>query len=93
MSDAYVSLMADGQAHIIITIDTENPIELCDFVSAFTSVANQFDKFIATNHPEISGDARIFVKEVSKGSIIADLIPLAPMFGNSGWRDCLSSTR
>jgi hypothetical protein len=78
---SYGFLMAEGQAHIIVTIDTENPIEIGDFVSAFTSVANQFDKFIATNHPEISGDAHIFVKEVTSGSIIADLIPLAPVFG------------
>ena len=66
--------MTDMQPHIIITIDTKNPIEIGDFVSSFTSVANQYDKFIKEHHSNISGDARILVKEVSRGSIIADLI-------------------
>ena len=75
--------MADGQPHIIITIDTKNPIEIGDFVSSFTSVASQYDKFMKENHPDLSGDARILVKEVSRGPMIADLIPVITIFGAS----------
>ena len=54
-----------------------NPIELGDFVSAFTSIASQYEKFIRSNYPDLSGEANIFVREVRAGSIEADLIPWA----------------
>jgi hypothetical protein len=73
--------MGDGQAHIVVTLDTRDPIEIGDFVSAFTAVANQYSKFMSDNYPDIGGDARIFVKEVKSGSIIADLIPVLTTMG------------
>ncbi len=71
----YDELMAAGPAHIIVKIDTERPIELGAFISAFTSVANQYDKFVREKHAELAPETQIFVKEVKRGSIIADLIP------------------
>jgi hypothetical protein len=41
-------LIADGHTHIIVTLDTKEPIEIGDFVTAFTSVASQYDKLLAT---------------------------------------------
>jgi hypothetical protein len=70
--------MARGRAkraEIVITLSTKRPIEVGDFVAAFTSVANQYEKFIKERHPDLSGEAQIFVKQVKKGSIIAELIP------------------
>src|ERR1700722_15244152 len=67
--------MATAPAHIIIKIKVERPIDLGDFVSAFTSVASQYDTFIRDKHPDLSPEARIFVSEVRRGSIVADLIP------------------
>jgi hypothetical protein len=67
--------MASAAAHIIVTINVERPIDLGNFVSAFTSVSSQYDKFIREKHPDLSSDARIFVCEVRHGSIVADLIP------------------
>jgi hypothetical protein len=64
-------------AHIVLNIQTRNPIELGDFVSAFTSIASQYEKFVRSNYPDMSGDANIFVREVRAGSIEADLIPWA----------------
>ena len=72
---------AVGGAHIIITLDTKEPIEIGDFVSVFTSVSNQYVKFISANYPELTPDAKLFVREIKEGSIIADLIPFAPLFG------------
>jgi hypothetical protein len=77
----YSVLMAMARAHIIITLDTKEPIEIGNFVSAFTSISNQYSKFISENHPELSPEAKIFVREIEKGSIIADLIPFAPILG------------
>ncbi|MDF1750059.1 MAG: hypothetical protein P1V34_14395, partial [Alphaproteobacteria bacterium] len=45
--------------------------------SAFTSIANQYRRFMKTEHPDIRDDAEIFVREVRSGSIIADLVPVA----------------
>lgn len=74
----YDEIMGRAAAHIILKIKTKNPIELGDFVSEFTSVASQYDKFIRESHPDPLPDARIFVKQVKKGSIIAELLPFAP---------------
>jgi hypothetical protein len=70
-----LTFMAAAAAHIIVKIKVECPIDLGDFISAFTSVASQYDKFIRERHPELSPEARIFVSEVRRGSIVADLIP------------------
>jgi hypothetical protein len=71
----YAELMAESPAHIILNIDTTQPIELGNFVSAFTALASQYSKFMKQNHPDLSPDANIYVKEVRPGSIEADLIP------------------
>ncbi len=71
----YDDLMAAGPAHIIVKIDVERPIELGAFISAFTSIASQYDKFVREKHPEVRPEAQIFVKEIKRGSIVADLIP------------------
>ena len=63
--------------HIVLTLKTKNPIELTDFVSAFTSISNQYEKFIRAHYPDMSSDANFFVREVRAGSIEAELIPWA----------------
>jgi hypothetical protein len=67
----------DGLPHIVLNIETKRPIELSDFVSAFSSIASQYEKFVRSDYPELSGDAKIYVREVRAGSIEADLIPWA----------------
>src|SRR5437588_9154062 len=64
-------------AHIVLNIQTKNPIELSDFVSEFTSIASQYEKFVRSYYPEMSTDANMFVREVRAGSIEVDLIPWA----------------
>lgn len=77
-AQTYDAIMGRAAAHIILKIRTKNPIELGDFVSEFTSVASQYDKFIRENHPDLAPDAKIFVKQIKKGSIIAELLPFVP---------------
>jgi hypothetical protein len=69
--------LPDKAAHIVLNIKTRNAIELTDFVSAFTSISSQYEKFIRSHYPEMSHDANIFIREVRAGSIEADLIPWA----------------
>ncbi len=60
---------------LTLKIDNSQPIELSDFVGAFTSLAREYRSQIRDN-PDYEDDAQIFVKEVRKGSIIADLMPV-----------------
>ncbi|WP_225770561.1 hypothetical protein [Inquilinus sp. Marseille-Q2685] len=69
--------MKDAPAHIVLTIDVEQPVEVSDFVALFTSLSDQFTQFIASKHPKLSGSSDMYIREVRKGSIEADLIPWA----------------
>lgn len=73
--------MAAGPAHIIVTVDTTEAIELGDFVAMFTALSSQYSNYIKSAHPELIPEAKIFIRELRAGSIIADLIPFAKMFG------------
>lgn len=76
-SHAYARLMMDDGEAIIVTLDLQQPVEIGDFISAFSGLAAQFEKYIKTEHPDLQGRVKIYVKEVRKGSIEAELIPLA----------------
>ena len=68
--------MAEVQSIIEVRIDVRSPIELGDFVEAFASLASQYQKYMKAEYPDLDGDARIYVREMRAGSIVADLIPL-----------------
>ena len=75
-SVTYSHLMMDAQAILTLRIDTSEPIEISAFVGAFTSLAEEYRRDIRANYPDVDDEARIYVREVRKGSIGADLIPL-----------------
>lgn len=70
----YLQLMGEQSAILTLKIQTEEPVELRDFVGAFTSLANEFERFVEREHPTAKADPRMFVREVRRGSIEADLI-------------------
>lgn len=67
--------MTKDDAHIVLKIDTKNPVELSDFVAAFVGIGNQFEQFYDREHPSDRGAIRFYVREVRAGSIIAELVP------------------
>lgn len=75
MKKTYSHLMKEYPAHIVLRIETEEPIELGDFVKAFTSLASEYEKFVKRVSPNLQNHAQIYVREVRAGSIEADLIP------------------
>lgn len=78
----YAEIMAGAVAHIEVVINVDDPIELGDFVTAFTSVANQYERYMKQEHPDLKEDARLFVREIRPGSIVGDLIPsIASLIG------------
>lgn len=73
----YVQLMEDPGASIVFNLDLDQPVELTDFVASFAGLGAQFERHIRSAHPDLEGEVRAYVKEVRKGSIEAELIPLA----------------
>lgn len=71
--------MAGATSYIVVKIETKNPIELGDFVSEFTAVSSQYEKFMRENYPDLSSEAQMFVKQVRQGSIVFELLPFVPL--------------
>jgi hypothetical protein len=67
--------MGEYPVHIILTLDTKEPMELGAFVGQFTSLGNEFERYIKERHPDLKEEARFFVKEVRAGSTIVEMIP------------------
>ena len=71
----YASAMERGQPYIRLKLDTNKPIEMGEFVGAFTSIAAEYDRFIRGVEPGQVPDATLYVRDVRDGCIEADLIP------------------
>ncbi len=65
--------MREQRALLTLTLHTDEPVELGDFVGAFTSLANEFDRFVGAEYPDARSDPKMYVKEVRHGSIEADI--------------------
>ncbi|MGI9364515.1 MAG: hypothetical protein ACR2O8_04980 [Rhizobiaceae bacterium] len=70
----YSGFMREEKAHLTLKIDTEQPVELRDFVGSFTSLANEFERFIKASYPDAKSNPKMFVREVRYGCIEADMI-------------------
>lgn len=67
-------------AKLIIKIENTKPIEITDFTESFTSLANQYYKYLAENEDfKLSQDTKLYIKEIRPGSIITELSDLVPM--------------
>ncbi|MCW3780274.1 hypothetical protein OM960_01565 [Defluviimonas sp. CAU 1641] len=73
----YARLMSEEGIAIVFNLDLSEPVEISDFVSAFSGLGSQFERHLRTARPDLEGEVKIYVKEVRKGSIEAELIPLA----------------
>ena len=72
----YARVMEEISAGIVVKLDLAQPVEIGDFVSAFAGLGAQFERFIRTEHPDLEGQVKVYVKEVRKGSLAAKLIPI-----------------
>lgn len=71
----YDQAMMHSDVVLTLRIDAKQPIEIGDFVGAFTSLAAEYRRQIGQVHPDVDDDANIYVKEIRKGSYEAYLIP------------------
>ena len=77
-NSCYSTLVEQSKSYLTITLDLEQPVEIQDFAAFFSGLGSQFDRFLLSEHPRMKGKAQMYVKEVRKGSIIADLVPNIP---------------
>lgn len=75
----YAQAMERGLPYIRLTLEAPEAVELKAFVGAFTSIASEFDRYMRSHRPDLAPDAGLYVGEVRQGSIVAILIPFAPM--------------
>ncbi|MBI2240786.1 MAG: hypothetical protein HYU59_08290 [Magnetospirillum gryphiswaldense] len=62
-----------------IEIKNSKPVELLDLTNAFTSLSEQYERFVQRGEYAVNGaDTRLYIKEIRSGSIIADLVSMAP---------------
>lgn len=71
---SYSQLMGEQKALLTLKLDTDEPVELRDFVGAFTSLANEFERFVEREFPNAHSDPKMFIREVRRGSIEADIL-------------------
>jgi hypothetical protein len=66
--------MQDDQ-RLRIHIQNTKPIELVDLTGSFFSIADEYERFVLTEHGELKReDIKLYVQEIKTGSITADLV-------------------
>lgn len=64
---------------LTVTIDNSEPVELSVFAKSMMSLANDYSNRHSANPNE---PAKLYIKEIKQGSIIAELAPLIPLAGD-----------
>ena len=54
-------------------------IEASDYGTALSALADEYREFVAEECSNVPTDVRLYLKEVSSGSVIAQLVALAPL--------------
>lgn len=66
--------MSDQTPFVTLRLCTKDPIALDDFVGAFTALGNEYERFIKSEYPDLVPTASVYVRQVEKGSILAELV-------------------
>jgi hypothetical protein len=74
-------MMGENTPHIMLRLSTKEPIELKAFVTAFTSLGHEYERFIRIEHPEMVDQSEIYIKQIREGSIEAELWNYAMLAG------------
>src|SRR3546814_9544831 len=63
---SYSELMEGANSYLTVTLDLSDPVEIGDFAALFSGMGAQFERYLAEQHPDLKGQAHMFVKEVRK---------------------------
>lgn len=79
---SYRDAMDRESPYIRMTLAVDRPVELGDFVTAFTALGAEYDRYVRAQGKD--DHATLYVAEVEHGSIIAILIPVLKALGLAG---------
>lgn len=69
-----------SEAKLTIKIENKRPVELIDFTDSFSSLGNQYYKFLSENdYFSLKPETKLYIKEIKSGSIITELSDLVPL--------------
>lgn len=64
---------------LVVELKNERPVELTDFARSMIAFGREYERFVQGERPEVdAAEAKLYVKEIRPGSIVAELVPLAP---------------
>ena len=67
------------KAELTIEVKNTRPVELLDLIASLTALANEYLRHFQRSNEENSAcEGRLYVKEIRKGSIVAELIAASP---------------
>jgi hypothetical protein len=70
----YSQLMSERPSHLTLKLDTNEPIEIVDFIGAFVSLSDDFDRYVVAEYPNNRTESRCYVQQIRAGCIEADII-------------------
>lgn len=72
-------LPSDDETMLTVNIKNKNPVDLIDFAQSMISLGAEYSDYIAeSNNHLISDEIKLYIKEIRPGSIITELVALAP---------------
>jgi hypothetical protein len=72
-------LASEDQTMLTVNIKNRQPVDLIDFAQSMISLGAEYSDFIAESQNHlISDEIKLYIKEIRPGSIITELIALAP---------------
>lgn len=70
---------SDDITRLRIEIKNKEPIELIDLTNSFLGLASEYKQYIEKEYPLLKDeDVKLYVKEIKTGSIITDVVSIAP---------------
>lgn len=67
-----------GSSYLEIRLEFSEPMEIGDLAALFEGFGANFQRFLESEHPELKGDAKLYVKRIHEGSIVADVFANIP---------------
>lgn len=74
--EPYRGVMEAAGAYLELRIDVREPIELSHFVRMFASLGEQYERYMLQIGRIDTSTAKIYIKRIREGSIIAELVPV-----------------
>ena len=69
----------EDQTMLTVNIKNRQPVELVDFAQSMISLGAEYSDYIASSQNHlVSDEIKLYIKEIRPGSIITELVALAP---------------